>query len=155
MPGHYEMSDYTEFENRERDSSLASLRLRLSTLEAENATLRKERDEAQGWAADWHRVCQTIATILGLPEPDGDFAVAVRARAEASEALVAKLREVLEKSRLPLQQAAVCLDGIVCLDDDEDLGKDGGSASCQAVMRVINSAVKRIDAALNPEGDKP
>lgn len=31
----------------------------------------------------WHRTCETIATILGLPEPEADFAEQVRAKFNA------------------------------------------------------------------------
>jgi hypothetical protein len=50
------------------------------------------------YAVAWHRICQTIATIMGLPEPEADFAAVVRDALAAppdEDALVAKIDAVL------------------------------------------------------------
>lgn len=61
------------------------------------------RKEAEDRAQAWHGMCQAIATILGLPEPELGFPAIVRAydeeqraRAVAAEARVAELVAVLK-----------------------------------------------------------
>ena len=58
-----------------------------------------------------------------------------------------RLRETLRSAIQPLEHAAHVLDGVTALDE-EDEGADGGSATCQAVLRTVKSALKRIRAVL-------
>lgn len=60
----------------EAESEITRLQQALAAAEA-------ERDKARGWAKEWHRVCQTIATIMELPEPEANFAEVVRDRLRA------------------------------------------------------------------------
>lgn len=71
----------------------------LSRLTAEIAARKEAEDRAQAW----HGMCQAIATILGLSEPELGFPAIVRAydeeqraRAVAAEARVAELVAVLK-----------------------------------------------------------
>ncbi len=79
-------------------TSQAATALRLSAggsarLEALEAALEEARDSAR----DWHRQCETVATILDLPEPEGAgrHAEMVRTKFEALEAENARLREIV------------------------------------------------------------
>lgn len=53
----------------------------------------KERDAMQASAAGWHRIAETIATVLGLPEPESDFAGKVRDKFDALQARVKELED--------------------------------------------------------------
>jgi chromosome segregation ATPase len=68
-----------------------------------------------------------------------------------SVAEIERLRGALEATEQPLALASHCLDGIVSMDD-EDQGKDGGSATCQAVKKTVDRALKRVRAALSGQG---
>lgn len=69
----------------------------------------RDRDEALRWAGCWHRICQTIATVLELPEPEADtFAASVRDKMSDAEAKLAEARKVIE----PFAARAGKLDGI-------------------------------------------
>lgn len=46
-------------------------------------------------AEAWHRVCETIATVLGLPLPEADFANVVRDWSERHTAQLAEIEEML------------------------------------------------------------
>jgi len=71
-------------------------------------------------------------------------------RANAAEAEATRLREVLPLVETALSHASFALDGIVALDD-EDMGKAGGSATCQAAKRTVDRALKSVCAALQGE----
>lgn len=60
-------------------------------IEALEAALEEARDSAR----DWHRQCETVATILDLPEPEGAgrHAEMVRTKFEDLDAENARLRE--------------------------------------------------------------
>lgn len=65
--------------------------LRTATTRAE--ALERERDEARGWATEWHRIADTICTCLGLGALDADQIVgAVRSKFEAAERENERLR---------------------------------------------------------------
>jgi hypothetical protein len=60
-------------------------------------TLRARVEEVQGWAAEWHRHCQTVATLLELREPEGATFAAEAASAIASlRARVGELERALD-----------------------------------------------------------
>lgn len=75
------------------------------TKDAEIASLRARLAEMEGWASCWHRVVQTIATVLDLPEPEAvtiaglvrDKFAAAESRATSAEKTVLELREGLER----------------------------------------------------------
>lgn len=58
----------------------------------------------------------------------------------ASDELVAEIAKAFD-------YAKQCLDGVVSLDD-EDEGEDGGSAACQATVKIIKRAEKKLAALL-------
>lgn len=72
-------------------------------------------------------------------------------RAESAEAEIAALRVALAATEQPLKHASQCLDGIVT-QDEEDMTKDGGSATCQSVKKTIDRALKNVRATLGKEG---
>ncbi|MBN9236056.1 hypothetical protein QV13_12555 [Mesorhizobium hungaricum] len=79
-----------------------------------------------------------------------DAAVAhgnARRHADAAEAEVARLREALPLVETALSHASFALDGVIAMDD-EDMGKDGGSATCQDTQRTVDRALKSLRAAL-------
>lgn len=43
-----------------------------------------------------------------------------------------------------LTYAAQCLDGVVSMDE-EDEGKDGGSATCQSCLKLVNRALGKVE----------
>ncbi len=56
-----------------------------------------ERDEYRRFAAHWHSQCQVVATVLGLPEPEGtNHAEGVRSAFEAAEADKARLSQMTQ-----------------------------------------------------------
>ena len=66
--------------------------------------LRRERDEARGWAKDWHNIVDLTCTVIGLGVLDAHevveavrdkFAQAER-RATSAEAKIAQVREALQ-----------------------------------------------------------
>lgn len=68
---------------------------------------------------------------------------------ERLNALNETLETTLRGCEKPLEHASQCLDSIVSMDD-EDQGKDGGSATCQAVKKTADRALKNVRAALRP-----
>ncbi len=195
--------------------------------DARIAQLERDLAEARDNATAWHRQCETVATILELPEPDGiSHAEAVRTkferlRAELAEARainanlmgddedkpryttkrlkqeiakavaaaeaernrlaadlkrttkerdkerkhVARLMRDLESARkraergealasldltlveTALAHASFALDGVTA-EDDEDMGKDGGSATCQATKKTVDRALSKVRSSL-------
>lgn len=60
-------------------------------------TAERQLAEAQGWAKEWHRTCETIATLMDLPEPEGaTFAQAVSDKLAERDADLARVRVALE-----------------------------------------------------------
>jgi len=53
----------------------------------------------------------------------------------------------MEQARKALEYSNQCLSGVISLDD-EDEGKDGGSATCQDCIKINNRAIKSIERAL-------
>jgi len=76
----------------------------LPSSRSELLTLRAERDEAREHAAHWHGACQSIAVVLGLPEPEEGFAGVVRDRFAAAEAQLARQGEALKAGLAELER---------------------------------------------------
>lgn len=86
----------------------------LTALAARAEKAERDAEEARRWASEWHRVCQTIATVMDLPEPEGaTFAGAVRDRVATLEAENSELRAKLETVEAEtLEEAARAIDGL-------------------------------------------
>lgn len=69
-----------------------------------------------------------------------------RRRAELAEgALLASGKLDLALIKTALSHASFALDGVVALDD-EDEGKNGGSATCQAAKKTVDRALASLTA---------
>lgn len=77
--------------------------------------MKAELDEAREWAKGWHRICQTICTMLGFGELDADeIAPAVQAALAASALREDALRKGLDLARGILSDMASS--GIIVTD---------------------------------------
>ncbi|TPJ70500.1 MULTISPECIES: hypothetical protein [unclassified Mesorhizobium] len=57
--------------------------------------------------------------------------------------------EVLGAAKRALEYSINSLDGVIALDD-EDWGENGGSAACQATIKINRRALSKINALLDP-----
>lgn len=67
-----------------------------------------------------------------------------RKRAERGEVLASLDLTLVETA---LAHASFALEGVVA-EDDEDMGKDGGSATCQATKKTVDRALSKVRASL-------
>lgn len=108
-----------------------------------------ERDEALEGKHNFAAEVSKLRAVIGdgWPKEKSWQARAEQAEADlaAARAEIDRLREGLRSTETPLTHASQCLDGIVSMDE-EDEGENGGSATCQAVKKVVDRALKRIRA---------
>lgn len=77
---------------------------------------------------------------------DCDDAGAIAREALAHASPTDRVTEALREARQALEYSINALDGVIA-HDEEDMGKDGGSAACQATIRINRRALAKIDAA--------
>lgn len=125
-------------------STIDDLRTTISQLQAEIERIRKERDRER----------KHVSKLM----EERDHA---RKALDAANGRIRELhhnpasgaRATFERCRIALEHASHALDGVVSLDD-EDEGKDGGSATCQHAKRTVDGALKEVRAALGGSNDK-
>lgn len=97
----------------------------------------RERDEALRWAGCWHRICQTIATVLELPEPEADtFAASVRDKMSDAEAKLAEALARLETVEAETRELRARNDPMRVLGDPR-VGVTIDEASLKELKRVL------------------
>lgn len=62
--------------------------------------------------------------------------------------LTDEIRIALEQAKEALEYSNHCLDGVTA-SEDEDEGEDGGSATCQACVKINKRALRSISRALD------
>ena len=99
-------------------ATVRSIGLELIEARALIDTLQRERDERNEWAAMWHGVVETLATVHGLGILDynevipafGRYVDAIKAERHELRAEVTRLREALKRASDAMEAEAVVLD---------------------------------------------
>ncbi|MDV2984185.1 UNVERIFIED_CONTAM: hypothetical protein Q9R58_07710 [Methylobacteriaceae bacterium AG10] len=122
---------------------------RADSATAEAASLRAERDAARTWAAEWHRVAETVLTVLGLsPALGGDEAAGAAVTAiRAAQAEVEAKDRALKDLRADADALGARLGNTSQYDDPKALRDLCWEAGNFLARRIVLPALARAATA--------